>query len=154
MALIACMAVMAATFARAQEGGANDITSGILGMLNSDLLNNDDRGGMPTDYEYAFPDSCNFKAHSEWYGETHGQIQDAVVPLSDIALSRESEGESLYLYFQCKGGADCISIVGDNSGESYRYGHPYLLVFAGRTDQSYRDLKTRFDLLISRCDRG
>ncbi len=136
-------------FGEEQEVGP--IKDQILKLLNSTEYNHDKRSGMPTDYKYSFRDKCHFIVHSEWYGKLHADIADTSIPMVGIEIVKEIEDGSYFLYITCKNKNKCIKIRGNNTGDPYQYRFIQAFIYAGRSEQSYRKIKSMFEKVISQC---
>jgi hypothetical protein len=139
------------TFAEKQE--VSSIKDQILNILNSSEYNHDKRSDMPTDYKYSFQDKCHFLVHSEWYGKSHADIADTLIPMAGIEIKKEIENDSYFLYVICKNNKKCIEIKGNNTGDPYQYMFIQAFIYAGHSEQSYYKIKGMFEKVISECSK-
>lgn len=123
----------------------------ILGIMNTVDILQDSRGGMPTGYEYSFLDECRFKVHSEWYGQTHAVIDDEVIPLREVKISKLEEERKYYLFFKCSGAEKCIHVKGENTGDHHNYMSVQSIVPGGSSEEVFVLLKRNFERLIFLC---
>ena len=137
--------------ASAAEKSAREMVDAILGTMNKDEILKDSRGGMPTEYEYSFIDECHFNVHSEWYGQTHGIIDDEIIPLGEVKIEKLQEEGKYYLFFQCFKGGKCISVKGENTGDPHDYMFIQSIVPAGSSLKIFTQLKSYFEKLSSLC---
>jgi hypothetical protein len=134
------------------EHPGKEIIDAILGMMTAGDIVKDSRGGtMPTAFGYSFIDECHFKVHSEWYGETHGVIDDEIVPLGEVRTEKLMEGGKYYLFFRCREGSKCVSVKGENTGDPHDYLFVQSIVPAGGDPDISSELKGRFEELSLRC---
>ena len=107
---------------------------------------------MPTDHKYTIKDKCHLLMHSEWYGNTHGLIEDKLIPLNDINILKEIDNDSFFLYIKCKNN-DCIKIDSDNTGEISHTMFMQTFIYAGKTEKSFINLKQLFGRAIKNCEK-
>ncbi|MCW8987430.1 MAG: hypothetical protein OQK75_07125, partial [Gammaproteobacteria bacterium] len=138
--------------AHSNEEGTDLAHTEIIKMLNSREYNHDKRGNMPTDYKYTFKDKCHLSIHSEWYGKTHGLIEDKLIPLKDINIFQETNNDSYFLYLKCKKN-DCIKIDSDNTGEMSHTMFVQTFIYAGKTKESFIKIKQLFNRAINSCTK-
>ncbi len=123
----------------------------ILKLLNHRDYNHVKRGAMPIDYKYSFPDKCHFLVHSEWFGETHSDISDTLIPMASIKIEKEIEDGSYFLFVTCKDQDKCMKVQGENTGDPYQYMYVQSFIYAGKSEQSYQKIKGMFEKVISEC---
>jgi hypothetical protein len=123
----------------------------ILERMNTDEILNDSRGAMPSEYKYSFVDGCHFKVHSEWYGQTHGIIDDEIIPLGEVKIEKLREDGKYYLFFKCLEDEKCIPFKGDNTGEPYGGMRIESIVPAGSSLNIFNQLKGYFEKLSLLC---
>ncbi len=141
-------------FASAAEEGAAGVVDAILKTMGIDEIQKDDRGSMPSKYEYSFIDECRFKVHSEWYGRTHFTIDNEVIELGKVKIEELQEDGKFYLLFKCLEGKRCISVKGENTGEKLDYMRTESIVPAGSSPEIFDRLKGYFERLSSGCVKG
>jgi len=123
----------------------------VVKTLNTSKYNHATRGGMPTDYTFSSSDICHLNIHSEWTGETHGVVDDNVIPLNAISLSQELDAGSYFFYVKCEKNKDCIKVSGENTGEKYSYMYPQSFIYGGKSEKSYQFLKNLIKQAIAEC---
>ncbi len=136
----------------ADAGTADELIDAILEKMKIEEILNDNRGSMPTEYKYSFIDECHFKVHSEWYGQTHGVIEDEIIPPGEVRIIKYREDGKYYLFFKCREGKKCISIKGDNTGEPYGGMRIESIVPAGSSLDIFNQLRNYFERLSPLCE--
>jgi len=130
---------------------SNPIRDQILKLLNSSEYNNVKRGAMPMYYKYSFQDKCHFLVHSEWYGTSHSDIADTSIPMASIKIEQEIQDGAYFLYISCKDQNKCIHIKGENTGDPYEYMFVQAFIYAGRSENTYDNIKGMFERVICEC---